>query len=252
MEKSNLALLGSQTAKAGFKNENDIADKFNNWKNDFDAQLWLKIMGYDVEKIEQVVAIILPNKYKADIQVQITIFFKEAIAAENVSIKLVRNPNGFNQIDKRWVDKYSEMWNFAENIKSILKLFTGELPPNILETKYKKRMLLTEIPEADQKLIVEFFEDNRLMIVSDILKGRELFSANWMLVALNINGTTKWILKHINEVLNIFGNGTIRITERGSLRIGEITMQRKGGDNGRITANMLQFKINPVLLFRQE
>jgi hypothetical protein len=26
-------------------------------------------------------------------------------------------------------------------------------------------------------------------------------------------------------------------------------MQRKGGDNGRDTANMLQFKINPVQLF---
>ena len=28
-----------------------------------------------------------------------------------------------------------------------------------------------------------------------------------------------------------------------------ITMQRKGGDNGRETAKMLQFKINPVQLF---
>lgn len=26
-------------------------------------------------------------------------------------------------------------------------------------------------------------------------------------------------------------------------------MQRKGGDNGRETANMLQFKINPTKLF---
>ena len=29
----------------------------------------------------------------------------------------------------------------------------------------------------------------------------------------------------------------------------KITMQRKGGDGGRITANMLQFKINPAELF---
>ena len=35
----------------------------------------------------------------------------------------------------------------------------------------------------------------------------------------------------------------------GNLRIGRITMQRKGGDAGRATAKMLQFKINPVLLF---
>ncbi len=30
---------------------------------------------------------------------------------------------------------------------------------------------------------------------------------------------------------------------------GRITMQRKGGDGGRDTAKMLQFKINPALLF---
>jgi hypothetical protein len=50
--------------------------------------------------------------------------------------------------------------------------------------------------------------------------------------------------------MNVFGGGDIRITDRGSLRIGKILMQRKGGDNGRDTAKMLQFKINPVELFK--
>ena len=35
----------------------------------------------------------------------------------------------------------------------------------------------------------------------------------------------------------------------GSLKVGKITMQRKGGDAGRESAKMLQFKINPCLLF---
>jgi len=55
----------------------------------------------------------------------------------------------------------------------------------------------------------------------------------------------KWALKPINFVLNHFGNGEVQITPRGSFKIGRITMQRKGGDGGRPTANMLQFKINP-------
>ncbi|WP_078214738.1 hypothetical protein [Bacillus mycoides] len=38
------------------------------------------------------------------------------------------------------------------------------------------------------------------------------------------------------------------MTRSGSLRIGRITIQRKGGDAGRETARMLQFKINPALL----
>jgi len=41
----------------------------------------------------------------------------------------------------------------------------------------------------------------------------------------------------------------VRITNQGSLKIGKITMQRKGGDAGRGSAKMLQFKINPVELF---
>ncbi len=46
-----------------------------------------------------------------------------------------------------------------------------------------------------------------------------------------------------------FYSGEVRITKQGSLKIGKITMQRKGGDGGRLSANMLQFKINPCELF---
>ena len=46
-------------------------------------------------------------------------------------------------------------------------------------------------------------------------------------------------------VMNFYGNGPVRITRDGSLRIGRIGMQRKGGDNGRPSAAMLQFKIDP-------
>ena len=35
---------GSQIAKSGFRNEDDIINKFNNWESDKDAQEWLKIM----------------------------------------------------------------------------------------------------------------------------------------------------------------------------------------------------------------
>lgn len=40
----------------------------------------------------------------------------------------------------------------------------------------------------------------------------------------------------------------VSITKKGSFKIGNITVQRKGGDNGRESANMLQFKINPAEL----
>ncbi len=81
------------------------------------------------------------------------------------------------------------------------------------------------------------------------MKGRGKFSAEWMLVAQKTEHEARWILKPINYCLNFFGNGKVEITKRGNFKIGKITMQRKGGDGGRKTAQMLQFKINPAELF---
>lgn len=250
MDKKDLIKLGSQTAKSGFKNEDDIVLKFNNWKTDEDARKWLKIMGYAINEIEKVEAIKL-HGYKTDVQVQITIYLKKAIAAENLSIKLVSNPQGFNQVDKRWVDKYAEMWNIPADTTKILKLFTGELTPTKSVLKDIRRTFLSEMTENDQTKIIEFFTKNKILVVSDILKGSEKFSAGWMLVALITKDESRWVLKSINHAMNVFADGPIRITKQGSLKIGQITMQRKGGDNGRNSAKMLQFKINPAMLFNE-
>ena len=56
-------------------------------------------------------------------------------------------------------------------------------------------------------------------------------------------------LSWYNVVINHFGNGDVVITKQGNIKIENITMQRKGGDGGRKTAQMLQFKINPTELF---
>uniref|UniRef100_UPI0028ACE27D DNA (cytosine-5-)-methyltransferase n=1 Tax=Clostridioides difficile TaxID=1496 RepID=UPI0028ACE27D len=59
MNIDDLILRGSMTAKNGFKNEDDVADKFNNWKTDSDAQKWLRIMNYNLKDIEYVNAIVI-------------------------------------------------------------------------------------------------------------------------------------------------------------------------------------------------
>ncbi len=248
MSKKNLFKLGSATARDGFRNEDDIVVKFNDWKNDEDAQRWLEIMGYPVDEIEKVEAVKL-HGYKTDVQVQITIYIKKAIAAENLSIKLVSNPQGFNQVDKRWVDSYVEMWNIPRDIMNILKLFTGETRPTKSGLRDPRRMFFDEMSEGDQRRIMDFFVKNKILVVSDILKGRGKFSAGWILVVLITNNESRWVLKSINHAMNVFADGEVRITSQGSLKIGKIGIQRKGGDAGRPTSNMLQFKINPVELF---
>jgi len=245
--------LGSKTAKGGFTNEQDVIDRFNNWKTDKVAQEWLAEMNYKIDDIEFVKASKVRGQYKADIQVRITILIKlkSQEDLQNLQVKLVSNPQGFNQIDKRWVDKYIELWNIPADISKILKLFTGEIASTKSDLRDPRRMFLDEMSQSDQNKLIDFVKHNKILIVSDLLKGRGEFSADWTLVILKVDGENAWVLKSINEVMNVFGVGDVRITREGSLKIGKIGMQRKGGDGGRDTAKMLQFKINPVELFEK-
>jgi R.HinP1I restriction endonuclease len=239
---------GSQIAKDGFKNEDEVVEKFNNWQTDSESQQWLETMDYDLKEIEYVEAFKLSG-YKTDVQVQVRIKLKNLIDVENLQVKLVSNPKGFNQIDKRWIDKYIEMWSIPLEIIDILKRYTGELKPTILSPKDKRRMFANEFTEDEQILALDWLENNKTLIISDILRGRGKFAAEWMLVILKANKNSLWTLKPMNIAVNHFSQGDVIITKRGNFAIGKITMQRKGGDGGRITANMLQFKVNPAELF---
>lgn len=243
-----LVLKGSQTAKNGFKNEQDIANKFNNWKIDPEAKQWLLIMNYDLECIEWVKAVVI-HGHKADLNVQIQIKLKYAIDIENIQIKLVSNKKGFNQVDKRWLHKYSELWNIPEDVYELLQYFTGELKPYKTDTRDPRRMFLDEMTSQERQCILNWFKNNKILILTDILRGRGEFAAEWVLVAQKINSDARWVLKNINEVLYHYSKGDVCMSPRGSINLGGVGVQRKGGDNGRDTANMLQFKVDPTELF---
>jgi hypothetical protein len=270
------AELGSQTAKGGFANEREICNKFNNWKNDKEAQRWLKIMGYDLEKIESVEAINIPVRIKkSDLKkfrltgiedfenlrrfgkadVRVIIKTRNTIKTENLSLKRANSDADFNQADKRWVDSYQEMWGFDDEISLGLKLFTGEIDPTkhpeIIgdrKLRNKDRIFIDELPESLRNKIIKFFEENRILVVSDILKGRGELSVCWLLDTCfdKADNTATWILKDINTATNFFGSGDVRVSPRGSLYIGRITMMRKGGTPD---PTKLQFKIKPCDLF---
>ena len=244
----NLVKLGSKTAKNGFKNEQDVCNKFNSWASDVDAQQWLLLMGYKIEDIEYVKAKRL-HGYKTDVNVQIQIKTKQAVDTENIQVKLVSNKTGFNQVDKRWLEKYKEMWNMPDNVFNLLKFYTGENKPYKPNTKDSRRMFMNEFASNEQQDIVNWFKQNKMLILTDIIKGRGIFSVEWVLVAQKIAKNAKWVLVNINPVLQHYSIGDVCISPRGSLYIGKVTMQRKGGDGGRKTANMLQFKLDPTELF---
>lgn len=170
-------------------------------------------------------------------------------------MKKANSDADYNQIDKRRVDDYKEMWGFDDEISFWLKLFTGEILPkdknelcDYQKLKDKRRLYFDELPDNIQKMILSFSTRNKILIISDTLKGRGGLSADWMLVT-RYNNTTKsttWTLKDINTVMNFFGQGEVIITPRGNLMVGKITVQRKGGTPD---PTKLQFKFKPCQLF---
>jgi len=234
-------------------------------------------MGYNINKINSVKAIHIPTRIKkseiekfeinkedfesimkfkkADAQIRIIINIGNILKIENLSLKKANSDADYNQVDKRFVDSYKEMWNFDNEISFWLKLFTGENNPKLfikqignIKIRDKKRLFFDEMLEYVRNKIINFFTENKILIVNDILKGRGGLSADWMLITRynKTEHTTTWTLIEINTVMNFFGSGEVKLSPRGSLYIGKITMQRKGGTPD---PTKLQFKIKPCQLF---
>jgi len=271
--------IGSMTARGGFLNEVDICNKFNHYLEDKQAQQWLKIMGYNYQNIDEVYATHIPTRInkekaillgvseeryeetikfkKADIQITLKITIDNIHYTENLSLKKANMNAGFNQVDKRPVSTYQSIWRFNNSIAHGLKCFTGEILPtdtlqnkelSIIRDQRKKRLFMDELSTDIFKEIIAFFTQNKYLIISDIIKGRGGLSAEWLLVTRKDteNNNIDWVLKDINTTLNFYAQGEVSITPRGSLKIGRITMQRKGGTPD---PTSLQFKMNPLELF---
>ena len=110
-------------------------------------------------------------------------------------------------------------------------------------------MYLNELDAATQKAVIDFFTANKEMIVSDLFAGDGEHAAGWIMVALKSSDKPRWVLRTDAYAIKFYSEGNVELTRNGNLKIGRITVQRKGGDGGRESAKMLQFKINPALLF---
>lgn len=254
-----MGMSGSEIAKGGFENEQEVADKFNNWRNDEDAQKWLQIMMYNLDEIESVRATKIGEKgYKSDINIVVNIEIRRKnknitlMSVENVQVKLVRGERGFNQVDKRKVSAYVDLWHVDNKTEELLKLYDGELPPRA-DSRHPRRMFVNEFTYEEQNHLIDFLQKNLIMMISDVIRGRGRFAAEWTLVIQKVDNNYNWVLMAVNEAINIYaGDCLVKITGTGNIRLGNITLQRKGGDGGRDTANMLQFKADPTMLFEHK
>ena len=160
---------GSKTAKDEYNNEKEISNKFNNFLDDTDTQDWLEGFGYLFSDIKSIKSEVIPNKLsklylngkdipivqydelqtfkKADILVQIELFSKISIFTHKISCKKADQSANYNQLDKRKVSKYKSFWDFDEDIKYGLELFTGEMKAEEIKSKKNNRLFMNEIPQ---------------------------------------------------------------------------------------------------------
>jgi hypothetical protein len=122
---------------------------------------------------------------------------------------------------------YRELREIPDDVFNLLQYFCGEKLPYKTGTKDVRRMFLNEMTTEEQIRLIQFFKEKKMLIVSDILRGRGEFCAERMLVVKKTSYYER-VLKSINEVMNVYGNGEVEISPKGSLKIGRITVQRKG------------------------
>lgn len=101
---------GSEIAKSGFNAEKVINAKFNNWIKEQIVWNWLRSMNIDFNDIEHLESVLVPN-VKHDIKLMIK-HKKQGIIKRYIQVKNISGSEGYNQIDKRWINRYAELWKY--------------------------------------------------------------------------------------------------------------------------------------------
>ena len=241
----------AKAALGGFRNEDWVVAEFNNWHCGYWARDWLQTMGHDPDKIEHLCAQTtrkMGYMNKADVLVLVE------DQVEWVSVK--KFTASFNQIDKRWTDRYAEEWKMPQNVVEVFKKYCGEEEYRPIDlhdkTADNRRYKMNEMSEEERKIALEFLTENQKKIAKSVISGSGKASAKWMLIVEEKDDSPyRSAMIPINQVI-AFCTGECSITEQGNLRLGRLTIQRKGGDGGRNTAQMLQFKFSPRDLFNMQ
>ena len=210
-------------------------------------------MGYDPDKIDHLCAQTTRNMgffNKADVLV---------LVESNVEwISVKKFTASFNQIDKRWTDAYGVLWKIPNDVIEIIKKYCGEeghRPSDLLTDAELKsitdvrRFNMNELSQKHREQVLNFFNDNRQKIVKDVVSGRGKAAAKWMLVVEEEKDSPKRPVVIPISLAIKYCVGKATITANGNIKLGNLTVQRKGGDGGAKTAQQLQFKFSPKGIF---
>lgn len=159
---------------------------------------------------------------------------------------------GFNQIKRSSLKNFSKEFEVPDSIQTILRRYT-----------YGRKKLLHKARNYTQdeldRLIAFLNSRKKALLLSAFTGQAKKSKANWLLLhqwmppnwGKNIAKKEKSELISMQVILRLFDNLTVGYSRYGTITFGlGITLQRKGGDNGKDTANDLQFKMRTLPLLK--
>ena len=169
-----------------------------------------------------------------------------------ISLKCCKDfKTAFNQIKRCSLTNFCKEFGAPKLIRLILKKYT-----------YGRKKLLPNGRSytcKDLKALRLFLNENRKALLASAFTGQaKKTKANWLLLhqwtfpdwQRNIARSDRSKLISMQQVIATFNDIEVSYTKRGTITFGAgVTLQRKGGDRGKESANDLQFKlrIKPLL-----
>jgi len=262
---------GSEIAKSGFKNEDNVSKIFNDWKTSPQAKEWLAAMGIKVSKIK-----VLDSKTSRELKlgnIKSDVIVTVDDKPHGISIKFYTA--NFNQLQRGSVDRISvqlEMPNFVtramkkivgseghqpqdylkkDELKSLKEKRKNRFAKKQFETiERHKKLLINEFPDDQRTKIRNWFDENKKTIIQILLRGKNPPFPQWFMAVKHKNGKiSKTKIVSMGNAIKHFSKGEICFSDAGVFYICKISMQRKSGDGGRVSGQDLQFKIKPDDIF---
>lgn len=253
--------MASKAARRGFKAEKRLINAINR-EDELGKKLIEAIEIFQGLKFKSCSASKGPPRMKTDI----------AISCDNRSILISAKEfdvkANYNHVERHYLNYYAQKWSMPRDVFLGLKQFVGEVDEdgNPISTESlqreaeelgttpgklskKRRTFINQLPQKTRNTIKQFFKLNKKKILRDIFIDDE--DIKFFIVIKREGSRVYYYILPTKDVLDIYGSGDIAITPRGSLQMGKVVIQRKGGDHrtpfGRvdIVASQLQFKIRP-------
>lgn len=241
----NVSETHSAGAKRGFKAEKLLIERINARSS---ATVWVVEKAVGRVGYGDVVAEKPGSREKPDV-----ILLQQQVVRAGISLKTFGpGSSSSNQVFRTPVQQYEREWDVPRDVAALIRNFVG-----IGESL--SRVFFDEVGTAEASAVTNFFGQVQPHVISSILAGKAgaALRADWMMLHEakddkwheRVGDRDFWKMYPMAKVIDVCCSVPPAITPEGGLKLGlGLTMQRKGGDGGRESANDLQFKMSPRVI----